>query len=141
MGMERRNSKDIETKAATILEDVANSQRRISAELRGEMKAALKQEQSSVAALDEQLWLTDQRLGQRIDDMTQSCSMRERTLAANTIAELATAARSDRAAAVAAIAEMATSGQRTSPLRGPCAASNFREPVSEPSFQTTRTIH
>lgn len=28
----------------------------------------VKQEQSSVAALDEQLWMTDQRLGQRIDE-------------------------------------------------------------------------
>ncbi|CAK9104437.1 Uncharacterized protein SCF082_LOCUS48741 [Durusdinium trenchii] len=32
------------------------------------LRKLLKEEQSVVAALDEQLWLTDQRLGQRIDD-------------------------------------------------------------------------
>ena len=32
------------------------------------LRALVKQEQSVVAALDEQLWLTDQRLGQRIDE-------------------------------------------------------------------------
>merc|ERR1711957_979776 len=43
-------------------------QRRIVAELRLETAAALRSEASAVAALDEQLWLTDQRLGQRIDE-------------------------------------------------------------------------
>eukprot|EP00747_Dinoflagellata_sp_TGD_P022171 gnl/TRDRNA2_/TRDRNA2_128949_c0_seq1.p1 gnl/TRDRNA2_/TRDRNA2_128949_c0~~gnl/TRDRNA2_/TRDRNA2_128949_c0_seq1.p1 ORF type:complete len:626 (+),score=142.18 gnl/TRDRNA2_/TRDRNA2_128949_c0_seq1:63-1940(+) len=37
-----------------------------------EMRAMLKCEQNAVAALDEQLWLTDQRLGQRIDELAHA---------------------------------------------------------------------
>merc|ERR1712139_265552 len=40
--------------------------------LRAETRAALKSEQNSIAAIDEQLWLTDQRLGQRIDELAHA---------------------------------------------------------------------
>jgi len=39
---------------------------------RGEITTAFKSEAAAVAALDEQLWLTDQRLGQRIDELVRS---------------------------------------------------------------------
>merc|ERR1712083_655553 len=41
------------------------------AEMRAETAIMLRNEASAVAVLDEQLWLTDQRLGQRIDDIAQ----------------------------------------------------------------------
>lgn len=50
---------------------LAALQRRLTAELRAEALAAMKTEKSAVTALDEQLWLTDQRLGQRIDELAQ----------------------------------------------------------------------
>mmetsp|Transcript_54488 Transcript_54488/g.129898 ORF Transcript_54488/g.129898 Transcript_54488/m.129898 type:complete len:449 (-) Transcript_54488:177-1523(-) len=40
-------------------------------ELRAEMTAAFQREAAAVVALDEQVWLTDQRLGQRIDELMQ----------------------------------------------------------------------
>jgi len=46
-------------------------QKRLSAELKAEIRAMMKNEQTAIAALDEQLWLTDQRLGQRIDELAK----------------------------------------------------------------------
>merc|ERR1712228_722228 len=37
--------------------------------LSGELASAMRNEAAAVATLDEQLWLTDQRLGQRIDEL------------------------------------------------------------------------
>jgi len=47
-------------------------QRRLVSELRAETTAAFRSEAAAVAALDEQLWLTDQRLGQRIDELARA---------------------------------------------------------------------
>merc|ERR1712228_636265 len=40
--------------------------------LSGELASAMRNEAAAVAALDEQLWLTDQRLGQRIDELARA---------------------------------------------------------------------
>lgn len=45
---------------------------RLMTELRAETSSAFRSEAAAVAALDEQLWLTDQRLGQRIDELAHS---------------------------------------------------------------------
>jgi len=50
-------------------QDLTAAQRRSAAELRVEVRTAIRNEAAAVAALDEQLWLTDQRLGQRIDEL------------------------------------------------------------------------
>eukprot|EP00929_Paragymnodinium_shiwhaense_P101878 TRINITY_DN65073_c0_g1_i1.p1 TRINITY_DN65073_c0_g1~~TRINITY_DN65073_c0_g1_i1.p1 ORF type:complete len:443 (+),score=114.47 TRINITY_DN65073_c0_g1_i1:99-1427(+) len=44
------------------------------AELRAEVTAAFTSESAAIAALDEQLWLCDQRLGERIDDLVHRLS-------------------------------------------------------------------
>merc|ERR1712176_1005515 len=54
-------------------------QQRLMTELRAETSIMLKNEASAVAVLDEQLWLTDQRLGQRIDELAQT-HLKERLL-------------------------------------------------------------
>jgi len=51
---------------------LAHQQKQIS-ELRSETTAMAKKEAALVRALDEQLWLCDQRLGQRMDSVQQSC--------------------------------------------------------------------
>jgi len=53
-------------------EDLNKQQQRLIAELRAETSTAFRSEAAAVAALDEQLWLTDQRLGQRIDELSHS---------------------------------------------------------------------
>lgn len=58
---------------------VIESTKVIATELRSEMKSLLKNEQNAVAALDEQLWLTDQRLGTRIDELIQATQRMERS--------------------------------------------------------------
>merc|ERR1719478_936288 len=52
--------------------DLVAVAKRLVAELRAETTAAFRSEAAAVAALDEQLWLTDQRLGQRIDELTHA---------------------------------------------------------------------
>lgn len=52
--------------------EVVAIQRRLVSELRAETTAAFRSEAAAVAALDEQLWLTDQRLGQRIDELARA---------------------------------------------------------------------
>eukprot|EP00971_Amphidinium_carterae_P222564 4417469-Amphidinium_carterae.1 len=42
-------------------EEQSSISRRLTAEMRGEIRAAMKADQNQIAALDEQLWLTDQR--------------------------------------------------------------------------------
>ncbi|CAE7873567.1 unnamed protein product [Symbiodinium microadriaticum] len=61
-----------------LSEDVVALQQRLVAELRAETTTALNRESAALAALDEQLWITDQRLGQRIDELAQS-RLRERS--------------------------------------------------------------
>merc|ERR1712136_631055 len=55
-----------------IRRELKSVQKHMAAELSSEVRAAHKAEESAVAALDQQLWLTDQRLGQRIDDLTHA---------------------------------------------------------------------
>lgn len=51
-------------------EELANVQQRLIADLKAETTRGINRVNSSIAALDEQLWITDQRLGQRIDDLS-----------------------------------------------------------------------
>ena len=53
---------------ARLQEDVALQQRLLT-DLRTETTMAVQRESAAIAALDEQLWITDQRLGQRIDEL------------------------------------------------------------------------
>eukprot|EP00929_Paragymnodinium_shiwhaense_P122203 TRINITY_DN9481_c1_g3_i1.p1 TRINITY_DN9481_c1_g3~~TRINITY_DN9481_c1_g3_i1.p1 ORF type:complete len:520 (-),score=158.05 TRINITY_DN9481_c1_g3_i1:422-1981(-) len=50
-------------------QELALQQQRLLNEFRADTTAAFRNEAATVAALDEQLWLTDQRLGQRIDEL------------------------------------------------------------------------
>jgi hypothetical protein len=50
------------------------------ADLRAETTAAFRSESAAISGLDEQLWLTDQRLGQRIDELA-NLRVRERAMA------------------------------------------------------------
>jgi len=80
----------LERQVTSIHEELSALQRRLSVELRAETRALLKSEQNAIAALDEQLWLTDQRLGQRIDELVQAAGRGERIAAVAVAAELAT---------------------------------------------------
>eukprot|EP00927_Polykrikos_kofoidii_P046560 TRINITY_DN40762_c0_g1_i1.p1 TRINITY_DN40762_c0_g1~~TRINITY_DN40762_c0_g1_i1.p1 ORF type:complete len:663 (+),score=118.50 TRINITY_DN40762_c0_g1_i1:52-2040(+) len=64
----------LEVAQASIREEFGTHQRKLLAEVRAETRAFMKSEQNSIAALDEQLWLTDQRLGQRLDELVQSAA-------------------------------------------------------------------
>jgi len=70
--LQHRFTSESEACQATLREEIASVQCRLGAELRAEARALLKTEQNALAALDEQLWLTDQRLGQRIDELVQA---------------------------------------------------------------------
>lgn len=64
--------KALEACQAAVQEEPSSSQhRRASAELRAEVRALAKSEQAAIAALYEQLWVTDNRLGRRIDELAQ----------------------------------------------------------------------
>lgn len=63
------------------IEDLLGHAQKLTAELRVETSAARKSDASALAALDEQLWLTDQRLGQRIDELAH-LHLRHRTVIA-----------------------------------------------------------
>mmetsp|Transcript_94921 Transcript_94921/g.178580 ORF Transcript_94921/g.178580 Transcript_94921/m.178580 type:complete len:446 (-) Transcript_94921:43-1380(-) len=62
----------VEESQTRLSEDIMALQQRLMADLRNETTAAFRSEAAAVAALDEQLWLTDQRLGQRIDELAHS---------------------------------------------------------------------
>eukprot|EP00930_Biecheleria_cincta_P039661 TRINITY_DN27247_c0_g1_i1.p1 TRINITY_DN27247_c0_g1~~TRINITY_DN27247_c0_g1_i1.p1 ORF type:complete len:894 (+),score=185.94 TRINITY_DN27247_c0_g1_i1:48-2684(+) len=68
----KRLREDFELWQSSLEQDVAALQRKGAAELRVEVRTAIRNEAAAVAALDEQLWLTDQRLGGRIDEMEQT---------------------------------------------------------------------
>merc|ERR1712217_155539 len=55
--------------AEAIHEDLAASQRQMAAELRAETQLWLTEHRHAIGSLDEQLWLTDQRLTGRIDEL------------------------------------------------------------------------
>jgi len=65
-----------------LSDDLVAMQQRLVSDLRAETTLALNRESAAIAALDEQLWITDQRLGQRIDDLEQ-VRVRERGSAKN----------------------------------------------------------
>lgn len=75
----------IEALQTQLSEQCIGMQQKLIAELRAETTAAFKSEAAAVAALDEQLWLTDQRLGQRIDELAH-LHVRERAAIAERIA-------------------------------------------------------
>jgi len=64
-----------EDSQASLADDLLARHHKLVSELRAETTAAFRSEAAAVAALDEQLWLTDQRLCQRIDQLT--CVQRE----------------------------------------------------------------
>ncbi|CAL1147783.1 unnamed protein product [Cladocopium goreaui] len=70
------------TLEARLSDDLVAMQQRLVSDLRAETTLALNRESAAIAALDEQLWITDQRLGQRIDDLEQ-VRVRERGSAKN----------------------------------------------------------
>lgn len=65
----RMNFKAVQTGQARFEESLKSDLKRHVDELHSEMTLAFKSEATAVAALDELLWLTDQRLGQRIDEL------------------------------------------------------------------------
>eukprot|EP00933_Yihiella_yeosuensis_P029011 TRINITY_DN22750_c0_g1_i1.p1 TRINITY_DN22750_c0_g1~~TRINITY_DN22750_c0_g1_i1.p1 ORF type:complete len:1048 (+),score=226.39 TRINITY_DN22750_c0_g1_i1:382-3144(+) len=65
---------ELQKTRSTVEQDMSTLQRRASAELRIEVRTAIRNEAAAVAALDEQLWLTDQRLSQRIDEVEKMAS-------------------------------------------------------------------
>jgi hypothetical protein len=69
--------KDLEACLGGLREEFGNSLKKMSAELRSDTRALVKSEQNSIAALDEQLWLTDQRLGQRVDELMKMQAARQ----------------------------------------------------------------
>lgn len=69
--------REIEVWQASYHQEVVSQQRQLTAELRAEMQSLLDSEQSGIAALDEQLWRTEQRLGQRLDELAQTSYRRE----------------------------------------------------------------
>lgn len=67
----------VEELQARVGEDIASLQQRLMMQLRAEVAGAIGRESAAIAALDEQLWITDQRLGQRIDELAH-LHLRER---------------------------------------------------------------
>lgn len=64
-------SSEVQENKERIREELLAGQRKLTGEVR-EARSLFKEEQNAIAALDEQLWLTDQRLGQRIDEILQA---------------------------------------------------------------------
>lgn len=60
-------------------QDVEALQRRSASELRVEVRKAIRSDADAIAALDEQIWLTEQRLRQRIDEV--ACGVNSAQLA------------------------------------------------------------
>lgn len=59
----------LEGTRAHLGEDLASLQQRLVSELRAETMAAIGRDSASIASLDEQLWISDQRLSRRIDEL------------------------------------------------------------------------
>lgn len=70
-GLEER----IELWQAALQKEIEAQQKRLVTDLRAEMKSGLRDDTSDLVALDEQLWSTDQRLGQRIDELAHRISL------------------------------------------------------------------
>jgi len=70
--------KNTESWRTMLEQELTAAQKKTSSELRLELRSSLRSEAAAVAALDEQLWLTDQRLGQRIEELwTYHAALRE----------------------------------------------------------------
>lgn len=67
----------VEELRTRIGDDLAVLRERLLKDVRAEMASTKSRESTALAALDEQLWITDQRLGQRIDELVH-LQMRER---------------------------------------------------------------
>lgn len=65
----RQGLRSIRERQLQFEETLKSTMQRQIEELHEEMTMAFRSEATAVAALDEQLWLTDQRLGQRIDEL------------------------------------------------------------------------
>jgi len=128
-GLSQRLSTEVENWRGSFREELQTLQKKLGGELRAEARALFKQEQHAIAALDEQLWLTDQRLGQRIDELTQAAGRGERVAAAAAMAEAA--GRGERVAAAAAMAE-ASKASRSWAARSPVLSGYTAEVSSEP---------
>merc|ERR1712125_260813 len=61
-----------ESSLKQLREELRQEHRKLNGEFQAELRALRKQGESQLAALDEQLWLTDQRIGQRIDDLCRT---------------------------------------------------------------------
>lgn len=70
--MQQETKSRIESSQARLGEELVSLQQRLIAELRAETTAALNRESSAIAGLDQQLWITDQRLGQEIAELRHS---------------------------------------------------------------------
>lgn len=62
----------LEGTRALLGEDLATLQQRLVSELRAETIAAISRESAAIASLDEQLWISDQRLSRRIDELVHA---------------------------------------------------------------------
>lgn len=82
---QRRLETETEASRVESRDGLAVHQQRVKAELHAEMQALVK---GPIAALDQQLWRTDQLLGQRIDELSQATERSDRAAAVAT-AELA----------------------------------------------------
>merc|ERR1711879_685381 len=69
---ELRLRKQVEDSQDRLGEDLASLQRRLVAELRAETVAALQSESDAIARLDKRLWVLDQRVERRLDDLATS---------------------------------------------------------------------
>lgn len=123
------NSRELRTQMEALQtqlsEQCIGMQQKVIAELRAETTAAFKSEAAAVAALDEQLWLTDQRLGQRIDELAH-LHVRERAAIAERIAIAKRAASlSPSAHGHARTSDSPESAQRASPDVHHNAGENF----------------
>merc|ERR1712118_80163 len=96
MGLHDMVSKRLVDSQTVVVNDISRELQEVLVALRRELRRDLgvdeirndlrdlstesRELESSLAALDEQLWLTDQRLGQRIDDMAHAQGMHLRQL-------------------------------------------------------------
>jgi hypothetical protein len=58
--------------SASLIKDIESHDQRLVKELRSEGSSEIQHLHDAVLALDEQLWLTDKRLGARVDELAQS---------------------------------------------------------------------
>merc|ERR1712056_57909 len=76
--IQQRIDSDLEALPTGMRKDLEQLHGRLSAELKVEVRALSKKEQNNIVALDEQLWIIDQRVGQRIDELSQRTNDHER---------------------------------------------------------------